>query len=39
LDNHVAGIHFYTLNRSDATRVIFDSLGIPRRRKAQAPTV
>jgi methylenetetrahydrofolate reductase (NADPH) len=36
LDNHVAGIHFYTLNRSDATRVIFDSLGIPRRRKAQS---
>ena len=36
LDNRVAGIHFYTLNRSDATRVIFDSLGIPRRRKAQA---
>jgi methylenetetrahydrofolate reductase (NADPH) len=33
LDNNVAGIHFYTLNRSDATRVIFDSLGIPRRRK------
>ena len=32
LDNNVAGIHFYTLNRSDATRVIFDSLGIPRRR-------
>lgn len=31
LDNNVAGIHFYTLNRSDATRVIFDSLGIPRR--------
>jgi len=31
LDNDVAGIHFYTLNRSDATRVIFDSLGIPRR--------
>ncbi len=30
LDNHVAGIHFYTLNRSDATRTIFDSLGIPR---------
>jgi methylenetetrahydrofolate reductase (NADPH) len=38
LDNNVAGIHFYTLNRSDATRVIFDSLGIPRRRNAQAPT-
>jgi len=33
LDNHVAGIHFYTLNQSDATREIFDSLGIPRRRK------
>src|SRR5438552_73777 len=31
--------HFYTLNRSDATRVIFDSLGIPRRRSAQAPVV
>ena len=39
LDNNVAGIHFYTLNRSDATRVIFDSLGIPRRRSAQGPTV
>src|SRR5207249_3415717 len=26
LDNDIAGIHFYTLNRSDATRVIFDSL-------------
>jgi len=38
LDNNVAGIHFYTLNRSDATRVIFDSLGIPRRRSARAPT-
>lgn len=39
LDNNVAGIHFYTLNRSDATRVIFDSLGIPRRRSAQTPGV
>jgi len=39
LDNNVAGIHFYTLNRSDATRVIFDSLGIPRRRSAQPQTV
>ena len=38
LDNHVAGIHFYTLNRSDATRTIFDSLGIPRRQNAAAPT-
>jgi methylenetetrahydrofolate reductase (NADPH) len=36
LDNHVAGIHFYTLNQSDATREIFDSLGIPRRQDAQA---
>ncbi len=34
-DNHVAGIHFYTLNKSDATRTIFDSLGIPRRREAE----
>ena len=39
LDNNVAGIHFYTLNRSDATRVIFDSLGIPRRRSAQTPAI
>ncbi|PYK50920.1 MAG: methylenetetrahydrofolate reductase [NAD(P)H] [Verrucomicrobia bacterium] len=36
LDNDVAGIHFYTLNRSDATRVIFDSLAFPRHRNAQA---
>jgi methylenetetrahydrofolate reductase (NADPH) len=28
LDNNVDGIHFYTLNRSDATRQIFDSLGV-----------
>ena len=35
LDNDVAGIHFYTLNRSDATRVIFDSLGVPRRRNPE----
>jgi methylenetetrahydrofolate reductase (NADPH) len=39
LDNSVAGIHFYTLNRSDATRVIFDSLGIPRRRREQPSAV
>src|SRR2546425_7635857 len=32
LDNDIAGIHFYTLNRSDATRVIFDSLGFPHHR-------
>src|SRR3954470_3185790 len=39
LDNHVAGIHFYTLNKSDATRTIFDSLGIPRKREAAAEAV
>jgi methylenetetrahydrofolate reductase (NADPH) len=39
LDNDVAGIHFYTLNRSDATRVIFDSLGISRRRNAEPSSV
>lgn len=39
LDNDVAGIHFYTLNRSDATRVIFDSLGIPRRRNPEPSSV
>jgi methylenetetrahydrofolate reductase (NADPH) len=39
LDNNVAGIHFYTLNRSDATRVIFDSLGIPCRRREEAGAV
>ena len=37
LDNHVAGIHFYTLNKSDATRTIFDSLGLPRRSADQVP--
>jgi methylenetetrahydrofolate reductase (NADH) len=39
LDNNVAGIHFYTLNRSDATRVIFDSLGIPRRQNAETSRI
>jgi methylenetetrahydrofolate reductase (NADPH) len=39
LDNDVTGIHFYTLNRSDATRVIFDSLGISRRSNAESSTV
>jgi methylenetetrahydrofolate reductase (NADPH) len=37
LENDVSGIHFYTLNRSDATRKIFESLGLPRRRPAQVP--
>src|SRR3954470_1977888 len=37
--NNVAGIHFYTLNQSDATRVIFDTLGIARDRNLQASRV
>ena len=28
LDNHVRGIHFYTLNKSDATRQVFENLGV-----------
>jgi methylenetetrahydrofolate reductase (NADPH) len=38
LENDVAGIHFYTLNRSDATRVIFDSLDFPRHHNLEAST-
>jgi methylenetetrahydrofolate reductase (NADPH) len=39
LANDVAGIHFYTLNQSDATRMIFDSLDIRRDRKLQGSSV
>jgi len=39
LANAVAGIHFYTLNQSGATRMIFDSLDIPRHRNLQASSV
>ncbi|OWK40909.1 methylenetetrahydrofolate reductase [NAD(P)H] [Fimbriiglobus ruber] len=28
LENRVRGIHFYTLNKSDATRQIYDNLGV-----------
>jgi methylenetetrahydrofolate reductase (NADPH) len=28
LDNQVRGIHFYTLNKSDATRQIYQTLGL-----------
>lgn len=36
LEHRVRGIHFYTLNRSDATRRIFETLGF---RSAPAPAV
>jgi len=36
LEHQVRGIHFYTLNRSDATRRIFQSLGLKDSRLASA---
>lgn len=36
LENKVRGLHFYTLNRSDATKQIFESLGIKHSRYAEA---
>ena len=38
LDNQVRGIHFYTLNRSDATRQIYDSLGLRHNPPVQGPS-
>lgn len=35
LEHKVRGIHFYTLNRSDATRQIFGSLGMRHSRHAE----
>lgn len=36
LENKVRGIHFYTLNKSDATKRIFESLGLKHSRLAAA---
>jgi methylenetetrahydrofolate reductase (NADPH) len=39
LENNARGIHFYTLNRSDATRQIFASLGLKNARFAESRAV
>lgn len=36
IDNNVRGIHFYTLNKSDATRQVFNNLGVSSSRAFQA---
>lgn len=35
IDNNVRGIHFYTLNKSDATRQVFNNLGVSSSRAFQ----
>lgn len=37
LENEVRGLHFYTLNKSDATRRIFSSLGLRDSRAGERP--
>jgi len=39
LENDVRGLHFYTLNRSDATRKIFSSLGLRNARGQEKPAL
>ncbi|MFM1802940.1 MAG: 5,10-methylenetetrahydrofolate reductase [Planctomycetota bacterium] len=39
LDHQVRGIHFYTLNKSDATRQVFQNLGVSSSRSFQEKSV